>query len=296
MTLPETMKAMVLTAHGDLDKYEEHEDGPVPQPDPMEVLIKAGACGLNNTGVNTCSGWYSKTVEHAATGGALEEAGAEDPTGGGRPLVFPRTQGADAVGEVVAAGKGAGPAPTGKRVRAGGWVRDWDGPLNKDKAGYFGSECDGGFAGHTKAGMRGVAGLDPDLILPRAPENLRDALGDETVTVVADAVGGTPMAQADRRAETRRTLYLLNRDRWADGGAGPVQALSARPDVHRLHRDAASHLHRCGLLHREWGDQAGAGGGLPAGATEGSASRLHCQEAHRQHHRRPVTLSEAFLP
>ena len=63
MTLPETMKAMVLTGHGDLDKYEWHEDWPVPQPGPMEVLIKVGACGLNNTDVNTRSGWYSKTVE-----------------------------------------------------------------------------------------------------------------------------------------------------------------------------------------------------------------------------------------
>ncbi|MEM9317399.1 MAG: alcohol dehydrogenase family protein [Pseudomonadota bacterium] len=35
-----------------------------------------------------------------------------------------------------------------------------------------------------------VAELGPDLILPRAPEDLRAALGDERVTVVADVVGG----------------------------------------------------------------------------------------------------------
>lgn len=35
-----------------------------------------------------------------------------------------------------------------------------------------------------------VAALNPDLILPRAPENLRAALGNEQITVVADVVGG----------------------------------------------------------------------------------------------------------
>ncbi len=35
-----------------------------------------------------------------------------------------------------------------------------------------------------------VATLGPDMILPRAPENLRAALGDEKITVVADVVGG----------------------------------------------------------------------------------------------------------
>jgi NADPH:quinone reductase-like Zn-dependent oxidoreductase len=35
-----------------------------------------------------------------------------------------------------------------------------------------------------------VASLGPDRILPRSPENLRAALGDEKITVVADVVGG----------------------------------------------------------------------------------------------------------
>ena len=56
------MKAMVLTGHGGLDKYAWHEDWPMPELGPMEVLIKVGACGLNNTDVNTRTGWYSKTV------------------------------------------------------------------------------------------------------------------------------------------------------------------------------------------------------------------------------------------
>ena len=65
MTIPSTMKAIVLEGHGGLDKLVWHEDWPTPRPGPGEVLIKVGACGMNNTDVNTRSGWYSKTVSDA---------------------------------------------------------------------------------------------------------------------------------------------------------------------------------------------------------------------------------------
>lgn len=161
--IPKTMKAMVLTGHGDLDKYEWHEDWPTPTPGPMEVLIKVGACGLNNTDVNTRTGWYSKAVDEATTGGAYSEVDDADSTWGGAPLTFPRIQGADAVGTVVAVGEGADPAIIGRRVIVAGWLRDWSEPMNRDKAGYFGSECDGGFAEYTTADIRGVAAIDSDL-------------------------------------------------------------------------------------------------------------------------------------
>ncbi len=262
-TLPATMNAMVLTGHGDLDMYHWHEDWPTPQPGPTDVVIKVGACGLNNTDVNTRSGWYSKAVDEATTGGAFDEVNEDDPTWGGRPLTFPRIQGADAVGEVVAVGAEADPSLVGKRVMIDGWVRDWSDPMNKDKTGYFGSEKDGGYAEFTMADMRDVAVVEsplsdaelatfqcsyttaegmlsraqvgaedtvlipgasggvggaliqlakrrgarviamasqakhvqvaemgPDIILPRAPGDLRRALGDEKITVVADIVGG----------------------------------------------------------------------------------------------------------
>ncbi len=263
MTIPATMKAMVLTGHGGLDKYEWHEDWPTPQPGPMEVLIRVGACGLNNTDVNTRSGWYSKAVSEATTGGAYEEVAEEDPTWGGRPLTFPRIQGADAVGTVEAVGDGVDAGLIGRRVMVNGWLRDWSEPENMDRTGYYGSECDGGFAQYAVADARGVAAVEtplsdaelatfscsyttaegmlaragvgprdtvlvpgasggvggalvqlarlrgarviamaseakqgevarlgPDRILPRAPGDLRAALGDEKITVVADVVGG----------------------------------------------------------------------------------------------------------
>ena len=263
MTLPDTMRAMVTMGHGDIDQMVLHEDWPRPDPAPGEVLIRVKACGLNNTDVNTRSGWYSKTVSEATTGGAFEEVGEEDPTWGGAPITFPRIQGADVCGEVVAVGEGADAALIGRRVITDNWLRDPADPENKDKTGYFGSECDGGFADFTtipatnvvpvnsdfsdaelatfscsystaegmltrarvdasdtvlvpgasggvggalvqlakRRGARVIAlasepkhddvrALGADVVLPRAPGDLRAALGDDKITVVADVVGG----------------------------------------------------------------------------------------------------------
>ena len=61
MTVPETMRAVVLTGHGGLDKLDYREDWPTPVPRAGEVLVRVGACGLNNTDINTRTAWYSKT-------------------------------------------------------------------------------------------------------------------------------------------------------------------------------------------------------------------------------------------
>ena len=144
--VPETMRAMVTMGHGGLDQMVFHENWPTPQPGPDDVLVRVGACGLNNTDVNTRSGWYSKTVSTATTGDAHDEVGAEDPSWGGRPIRFPRIQGADVCGEIVTVGSHIDPARVGERVITDNWIRDPDDPLNRDRAGYYGSECDGGFA------------------------------------------------------------------------------------------------------------------------------------------------------
>ncbi len=264
MTLPTTMNAMVTMGHGDLEQMVWHEDWPRPEPASGEVLIRVKACGLNNTDVNTRSGWYSKTVTDATTGGAFEEVSEEDPTWGGAPITFPRIQGADVCGEIVGVGEGVDAARMGERVITDNWLRDPADLGNMDKTGYFGSERDGGFAEYatipaqnaiavrsdltdaelatfscsysTAEGMLarthveardtvlvpgasgGVGGalvqlakrrgarviamaseakhddvkaLGPDYILPRAPENLRAALGSAKITVVADVVGGS---------------------------------------------------------------------------------------------------------
>ena len=60
------------------------------------------ACSLNNTDINTRTGWYSKAVSEATTGGAYDEVGSDDPSWGGAAVTFPRIQGADICGEIVA--------------------------------------------------------------------------------------------------------------------------------------------------------------------------------------------------
>jgi len=146
MTLPERMKAVVLTGHGGLDRLEWREDVPVPRPGPNEVLIRVSASAVNNTDVNTRTGWYSKAVRDdtgsAATngyGGASDADGAWSGT-----LRFPRIQGADCCGDIVAVGKSVDAARVGERVL----VRPMYRPAGAapDALLTFGSERDGAFA------------------------------------------------------------------------------------------------------------------------------------------------------
>lgn len=160
--MTEMMNAMVLTGHGGLDKLE-YRQVPIPVPGPDDILIKVGACGMNNTDVNTRSGWYSKTVTEATTGGAYGEVDDTESTWGGAGVSFPRIQGADTVGEVVAVGTNADAGVIGKRIIVDCWLRDWDDPLNMDKMGYFGSERDGGYAEYTTVDRRNFRVIESDL-------------------------------------------------------------------------------------------------------------------------------------
>lgn len=161
--LPTVMRAMVTMGHGGLEQMVLHENWPCPQPAKDEVLIKVGACGLNNTDVNTRSGWYSKTVTEATTGGAFDEVDEADPTWGGRPITFPRIQGADVCGVIVAVGAGVPESRIGERVITDNWLRDPDDLMNKDKSGYFGSECDGGFSEYTTIASRNAIAVNSPL-------------------------------------------------------------------------------------------------------------------------------------
>jgi NADPH:quinone reductase-like Zn-dependent oxidoreductase len=99
------MKGVQLTGHGGLDKLAIRSDIPVPAPGPREVLIKVGAAGVNNTDLNTRIGWYAKTDGDSSIAGW-----------NGEGLKFPRIQGADVCGEVVAVGAQADPTLLHKRV------------------------------------------------------------------------------------------------------------------------------------------------------------------------------------
>lgn len=151
-----TMKAVVLTGHGDMDKLEYRTDYPKPTAAAGEVLIKVHACGLNNTDVNTRTGWYSKTVTGATDSKAGEDAQSQDATWGGAPLTFPRIQGGDVVGVVEAVGDGGDAQLIGQRVLVDPCIRCADNPDDVEAYQYLGSELDGGFAEYTTVPVRQV--------------------------------------------------------------------------------------------------------------------------------------------
>lgn len=147
--IPKTMHAVVLTGHGGFERLEYRADVAVPAPNPGEVLIRVGAAAINNTDVNTRIGWYSKAVGDGTTAAGGEdgfiEAEAVDAGWAGAPIRFPRIQGIDACGRIVAVGGGVDPARIGQRVLVEPCLRVFPGAKD-GAAGFFGSECDGGFA------------------------------------------------------------------------------------------------------------------------------------------------------
>ena len=143
--LPKVMTAVHLVGHGGPEMLVVRHDVPVPEPAEGELLIRVRACGMNNTDINTRVGWYSREVTGATPADGSGQTDG-DGTWGGDGLSFPRIQGADPCGEVVATGPGVGSDFLGRRVLADAWIRDPDDPEDRDRAGYLGSERDGGFA------------------------------------------------------------------------------------------------------------------------------------------------------
>ena len=134
--IPETMHAVLLTGHGGLEKLEHRTDIKVPTPKNDEVLIKVSAAGINNTDINTRTGWYSKSTTN--DGGSWS----------GAPLKFPRIQGADVCGTIVAVGSEVKQSRIGERVIARTMQTDPNNP-EKFSCWTLGSECDGAFAQYT---------------------------------------------------------------------------------------------------------------------------------------------------
>ena len=130
---PMIMKAAVLTGRGGPEMLEYRSDWPVPQPGPDEVLVKVGACGINNTDIVVREGGY---------GGEDGETGTDRWTGA---LPEPRIQGADIAGIIAAVGPGVDAGRVGERVMVdfGIYNDPGDSLANVD---YIGHGRDGGFA------------------------------------------------------------------------------------------------------------------------------------------------------
>jgi NADPH:quinone reductase-like Zn-dependent oxidoreductase len=215
-TIPATMKAVLLKGHGGFEQLEYRDDVPVPRPGPGEVLIRVAAAGVNNTDINTRTGWYAKSVTGGtpADGGPARDPRAEAEAAGwtGAPLAFPRIQGADACGRIVVVGAGVDPARMGERVLIEPGLREPAG----GRVRYLGSECDGGFAEYTKVPAVNAHRVDCALSDPElasfpcaysAAENMltrADLRAGETVLITGGSggVGSAAVQLAKRRGAT----------------------------------------------------------------------------------------------
>lgn len=150
--IPKKMKGVYLTGFGGFDKLEYREDIDVPAPKKGEVLIKIGASAVNNTDINTRIGWYSKNVKTQTNDGGEKGFKDVDKDGSwlGRSLVFPRIQGADACGTIVAVGEGVDEKRIGQRVLVQSVQPSFEGDNPYDCI-TWGSECNGGFAEYETA-------------------------------------------------------------------------------------------------------------------------------------------------
>ena len=189
--IPKKMKGVYLTAHGGQDKLEIRDDIPVPNPGLYDVLIKVGASAVNNTDINTRTAWYSKSD-------------SDDASWSGNSIQFPRIQGADVCGWIVAVGEKVCNSRINERVLVEPCIREAQGEI-LSQPWYFGSECDGGFAQFTVVASRHAYKIDSrlsDIELASFPcsystaENLltRAKVVADDVLLVTGASGGVGSA------------------------------------------------------------------------------------------------------
>ena len=170
------MRAVLLTGHGGFDRLEVRDDVPVPHPGPGQVLVRVAAAGVNNTDINTRIGWYAPDVMNTTQvdGDAAVPTVRSDVSWAGEVPNFPRIQGADACGRIVAVGTGVDEIRMDERIIVEPVFRDTADPGARPL--YFGSEVDGAFAAvHGRAvptrGARRLpvdrrrTGVDPVLVL-----------------------------------------------------------------------------------------------------------------------------------
>lgn len=151
MSLPKKMSGIVLTGHGCFETLEWRDDLPTPVLGKQDVLIQVAAAGVNNTDINTRIAWYSKG-----------EAEAEDASWSGIPIAFPRIQGADVCGKIIAVGEAVDSSRIGERVIVEPCIREANGE-RLSTPWYFGSECDGGFAQFTRVASRHAHAIHSDM-------------------------------------------------------------------------------------------------------------------------------------
>ncbi len=247
MAIPEKMSGVVLTGHGGLEKLVWRTDLPVPVPGKNEVLIRVGASSVNNTDVNTRTGWYSKTVRGDTASGAadgyLADTGA-DGSWSGKPLTFPHIQGADCCGEIVAVGDGVPASRIGERVLVRA-LQTVEADGQEPAIWTFGSETNGGFAQYATARSHDALAINSrlsDVELASFPcafstaEGMMQRAGVKAervlITGASGGVGSAAIQLAKRRGayvtavtsrEKAADLRLLGADETLDRDAVPPE-------------------------------------------------------------------------
>ncbi|AGB38978.1 Zn-dependent oxidoreductase, NADPH:quinone reductase [Natronococcus occultus SP4] len=199
--VPETMRAVLLTGHGGLEKLEYREDVPVPQPGADDVLVKVDACGLNNTDIWT-----------------REAAYGEDDAGWKDQLDFPIIQGADIAGTIVDVGSNVSEDRIGDRVLVDNALyadaqNEFQSLVNAD---LIGSERDGGYAEYAAVPAENAHRVDSSLsaaelatfptayvTAERMLNRANVSAGDDVFVTGASGGVGTGLVQLARRRDAR---------------------------------------------------------------------------------------------
>ena len=84
MKMPERMSGILLVAHGGPEALVWSDTIAVPRPPTGEALIRIAAAGVNNTDINTRTGWYSSDVS-----GPTQERQSAENGGWAGALEFP---------------------------------------------------------------------------------------------------------------------------------------------------------------------------------------------------------------
>lgn len=135
--IPEKMSAMLLVGHGGVEKLVYKKDVPLPILKKNYVLVKVTATAKNNTDRKAREGLYPTKEKNDVTSFAM----------GGKPtLTFPRIQGADIVGRIVAVGEGVSEERIGQRgLLDFNIYADERNDINLTPD-YYGHGADGGYA------------------------------------------------------------------------------------------------------------------------------------------------------
>ncbi|HSS66322.1 MAG TPA: alcohol dehydrogenase family protein [Gammaproteobacteria bacterium] len=205
MTLPNTMRAALLTGHGGPEMLEVRDDVPVPRPRQGEVLIEVGACGVNNTDIWVREGAYGNEDDPNAVSSWRAES----------TLTFPRIQGADFAGRIAAVGEGVSASRVGERVMVDFdlYGDDEDSLADID---YIGHGRDGGFAEYVAVPAENATAVDTPL---------NDA---ELATFCCAYVTGERMLN---RARVRAGELVLVTGASGGVGSGLIQLCRARGAV-----------------------------------------------------------------